>query len=61
MSKMVRAILMNLDMMYLLNKGKVSFLYLCIVNLLHVLHALIRSFVEKITFIILDLRQTTLI
>ena len=42
---------MNLAMMYILDMGKVSFLYLCIVNLLHVLHALIRSFVDKITLI----------
>ena len=42
---------MNLAMMYLLDMGKVSFLYPCIMNLLHVLHALIRSFVDKITCI----------
>ena len=46
--------------MYLLDLGKVSFLYLCIMDLLHVLHALIRSIVDKITLIILDLRQTIL-
>ena len=51
MSKMVRVIRMNLAMMYLLDMGKVFFLYLCFVNLLHVLHALIRSFVDKITLI----------
>ena len=51
MSKMLRAILVNLAMMYRLDMGKVSFLYLCIMNLLHVLHALIRSFLEEINLI----------
>ena len=59
MSKMVREILMNLAMMYLLDMGKVSFVHLCIMNLLHMLRALIILFVDEITLIILDLRQTT--
>ena len=71
MSKMMRVIIQakvsfwkylyeSCKEMYLLDMGNESFLYLCIMDLLHVLHALIRSFVDKITLIILDLRHTTL-
>ena len=52
---------MNLFQMCLLDMEKVSFLYLCIMDLLHVLHVLIRSFVDEINLIIIDIvRQTTL-